>query len=508
VQRRARQALAPVTDLPVFDRRVLVVGATVFLLLMALSGLYGFHRDELYFLDSARHLSASYVDQPILTPLLARVSLSVFGVSLPGVRLWASLAAGATVVLGGLMARELAGGRRAQLLAALGVALSPALLGADHFFGPTALDILAWSAFAFVVVRIGRTGNTRLWAVAGGILGLGLANKHSIGFLALALVVATIATGGWRLLANRWFAAGALIAALCTAPDLWWQAGHGWATIAMTRRLNQENRGLANALVFVPSQLIMATPVLVWVWLAGLRGLWRSVPMLWRALALSYGILFILFAATAGAKPYYLAGAYPYLLAAGAVAVEPALARIQERVTPLTMSMAVSAVVTLPLVVPVLPPEAVGFVYPINQVPAETVGWPELVGTVSAAWRSLPASQQSSAVIFTADYGEAGAINQMGAQLGLPGAVSGHNSEWWWGPGNPAATTILAIAPGPKVFTGYDTYLRRFFGSVRAVATLSNHAHLANLEAGGHIYICTNPKRPWGQMWGQLRHYD
>ena len=67
-------------------------------------GRYGFHRDELYFLDSGRHLAASYVDQPIFSPLIARLSLELFGVSLMGLRLWPSLAAAGTVVLGGLLA--------------------------------------------------------------------------------------------------------------------------------------------------------------------------------------------------------------------------------------------------------------------------------------------------------------------------------------------------------------------------------------------------------------------
>ena len=97
---------------------------------MALSPRYGFHRDELYFLDCARHLQASYVDQPVLAPLMAWVSLQLFGVSLPGLRLWAALAAGATVVIGGLTAREFGGGRRAQVLAAVATAAMPVLLAA------------------------------------------------------------------------------------------------------------------------------------------------------------------------------------------------------------------------------------------------------------------------------------------------------------------------------------------------------------------------------------------
>jgi len=143
-----------------FDRRVIWAGGVVFAVLMALSPRYGFHRDELYFLDSARHLQASYVDQPVLTPLLAWVSLKLFGLSLPGLRLWPALAAGATVVISGLTARELGGGRRAQLLAAIGTGTMPALLGASHLASTTPYDILAWTALALVVIHIGQGAAT------------------------------------------------------------------------------------------------------------------------------------------------------------------------------------------------------------------------------------------------------------------------------------------------------------------------------------------------------------
>ncbi|MGE5136155.1 MAG: hypothetical protein ACM32E_24990 [Gemmatimonadota bacterium] len=144
----------------------------------------------------------------------------------------------------------------------------------------------------------------------------------------------------------------------------------------------------------------------------------------------------------------------------------------------------------------------------LNQTSAETVGWPELTRTVAGAWHALPPGQRAHAVIFTVDYGEAGAITELGLPLGLPAAVSGHNTEWWWGPGDPHATTVLAVAPGPMDVQGYQCYLRRFFGSVRVAATLTNPAGLRNQEYGGHVYVCTHPRRPWGQLWPALRLYS
>jgi hypothetical protein len=187
----AEPVASPLTDARVqgtyrlqpLDRRIFAAAGALFALLMAFSAGYGFHRDELYFLDCARHLALSYVDQPVFTPFVGRVALSLFGVSVVGLRLFAALAAAATVVCGGALAREFGGGSRAQLLSALGCAVSPALIGAGHLMGPTAFDILAWTALALVVVRLGRTGNLRLWPVAGLVVGLGLTNKHSIGSL-------------------------------------------------------------------------------------------------------------------------------------------------------------------------------------------------------------------------------------------------------------------------------------------------------------------------------------
>src|SRR5690349_24698679 len=194
------------TDAPAvapFDRRVLAVGGVVCAVLLALSTRYGFHRDELYFIECARHLQASYVDQPVLTPLLAWVSLKLFGVSLLALRLWPALAAGATVVLAGLTAREFGGGRRAQLLVAVATATMPVVLGGDHLFGPTAFDMLAWAALALVVAKIGRTGDARWWPLGGLVLGLGLANKHSVGLFGVALVIGVALSGGWRLEIGR-----------------------------------------------------------------------------------------------------------------------------------------------------------------------------------------------------------------------------------------------------------------------------------------------------------------
>ncbi|MFE2377368.1 glycosyltransferase family 39 protein [Streptomyces sp. NPDC059398] len=278
---RAEPAVAPAR----FDRRVYVVAGLVLCVLMALSKRYGFQRDELYFLDSARHLQTGYVDQPVLAPLLARFSLSLFGVSVAGLRLWAALAAACTVVVGGLTAREFGGARRAQLLAAVGTATMPVLLSSGHIANTTPYEILAWAATALVVARIGRTGDTRWWPVVGVLVGVGAEFNHLAGIFAVALLIAVLAGRARRSLANRWLAAGAVIAVLCVLPDLWWQAHHDWAMFAMTRALNAEHGGAGNIVTWIVGQLGMSCLAMVVVWAAGLKFLWRSGNPLWRSLA-------------------------------------------------------------------------------------------------------------------------------------------------------------------------------------------------------------------------------
>ena len=498
--------LATAAAAPPFDRRVIAVSGVVFVVLMALSGRYGFFGDELYMLDCARHLQASYVDQPVLAPLLARLSLSVFGPWLPGLRLWPALAAGTTVVVGGLTAREFGGGRRAQLLAAIATATTPAVLGSGHVANTTPLMITAWAGLALIVARIGRTGDRRWWLAAGVIAGLGAEANHLVGIFAIALVAAALLSGGRRLVASRWFLAGAVIAVAFLVPDLWWQAQHGWATIAMTHALNHKNGGAGHIATWIVGQLLITVLPLIVVWAAGLRFLWRSGQPLWRALVWAYGLLFVVFALTTGGQFYYLAGSYVYLLAAGAVSLDQWLHERAARLHTLLAATAIAAAASAIAVLPVLPPASAAWTAKLSPIPGGTIGWPQLVRTVAGVWRSLPPRQRQGAVIFTGSYSEAAAITELGRGTGLPAAVSAHNTEWWWGPGNPRATTVLDVAPGGA--SGAVAYLHRFFTSVHTVATLSNPYSVHNADWGGHVYLCTGPRQPWGSMWPRLRHYD
>jgi hypothetical protein len=250
--------------------------------------------------------------------------------------------------------------------------------------------------------------------------------------------------------------------------------------------------------------------VLIPVWLIGLRSLWRSGVPLWRAMAWAYGLLIVFFAATAGAKPYYVAALYPILIAAGAVVLERRWSQadvMADQLRSLGIALTVAFLVTLPFTLPVLSAQTSATFSKVNPVPAETVGWPELVHSVASVWHALPAGQRADGVIFTANYGEAGAVNELGRADGLPTAVSGHNSEWFWGPGNPDATTVVAVFPGQVASSDTAAFVR-LFARCRVATTIHDAAGVSNQEEGGHVYVCTQPVRPWSALWPSLRHYD
>src|SRR5947209_14391648 len=138
------------------------------------NGRYGFHRDELQFLSDARHLDWGFVPYPPLTPLIERVGLTIFGVWMPGLRLFSVMAQGVVILLGGLMARDLGGRRWAQVTAALTVALSPLPLFQATEFQYSSFDLLWWVLAAWLIVRLLKSDDPRWWIAIGAVLGVGL----------------------------------------------------------------------------------------------------------------------------------------------------------------------------------------------------------------------------------------------------------------------------------------------------------------------------------------------
>ena len=160
---------------------------------------YGYFVDELYYLDCARHLAWGYVDQPPLIAAWRGWSATVLGDSLSAIRFLPALSAAANV-LTGLLARELGGRRLAQGLAALCILLAPGFLALDHFLSMNTFEPLFWMGCAYLLIRMVRTGNPKLWLWFGVVAGWAFENKYSMAIFGFGLLVGLLLTEQRRLL--------------------------------------------------------------------------------------------------------------------------------------------------------------------------------------------------------------------------------------------------------------------------------------------------------------------
>jgi len=485
-------------------RPLLAICAALIALLLAVSGRYGYHRDELYFLQAARHLVWGYPDLPPLTPAVAWLVSGIAPESLVALRIIPALVAAAVVLLTGLLARELGGDRAAQLLAASCMAMSAVLLIVGHTLSTTAFDLLAWTAISWTVARILRGADPRWWLALGGIVGLGLLNKSLVAALPIALLVGLLITGPRVVLRTKWFPIGIGVALLLVAPNLWWQAVNGWPQLTLSAAIAGGSSGTSESRwLLVPFQFVLVSPVLAPVWVCGLVQLFRSTALRpFRAFGWACALLLVAFL-VAGGKPYYLAGMFPVLLAAGAPAVVGWLRRrgvVARRVivaTALTFSLATNSLLMLPLV-PVDELHETPIV-DLNYDAGETVGWPEFASAVAGVVDTLPPADRDGLVILAGNYGEAGAIDRFGPALGLPSAFSGHNAYWDWGP-PPKHSAGAVVAVGfPR------NRLLQDFGSVEPGGVIDNGVDLDNEEQGATIWMCRDRRAPWSELWPGLR---
>src|SRR5438270_4835834 len=155
---------------------------------MAVADRYGWHRDELYYLASSRHLSLGYVDYPPITPLLARIDQAIFPGSLPGLRLLTVLAGAALLVIAALIAKELGGNPHSQALAGLAVLISPMFVGANILFQTVSFDQLVWAVVCWLFVRQLRGADPREWLLLGLVFGIGLETKYTVIGLGIAIL--------------------------------------------------------------------------------------------------------------------------------------------------------------------------------------------------------------------------------------------------------------------------------------------------------------------------------
>jgi 4-amino-4-deoxy-L-arabinose transferase-like glycosyltransferase len=484
---------------------VLLLGARLAFYLL-LGGRYGFHGDELYFIECGRHLSLGYVDHPPLVPWLARLSIVLFGESIHGLRLFPMLAGAGTIALTVLLTRAWGGGGYAQFLAGMCVLLAPVYLFIGNMLNIPVFEQFIWTLCAYFLVRRIQQEDPRWWVAIGVVAGVGLLNKHTMALWGIGIAVGVMLTPLRRDLRTPWPWVGAAIAALIFLPNLLWLYQNNWVTLEFIQSLHKIPRAL-----FIGGQFLYLGPFFAPVWLAGIVFLFLQPERRYRVFAwLFIAVLLVFF--WRQSKPYYLAAAYPVLFAAGAVCCERWSSQLSSPLPgrAVLAVMAAGGLLFLTLGVPVLPLHTTdriadrlfGRIIPAQELLVDfhfQVGWPEHAQVLAEIYRELPEEDRAHTGILALSHNIASAINFYGPDHGLPQAWSGSMTHHLWGP--PPDTTEVYIVARFK-----EEWLRRYFGDVRQAGELHHPLAVGDYHHAP-VYVCRQPYQPLSQVWTDFKRF-
>ena len=482
---------------------------------------WGYFRDEMYYILCGQHLDWGYVDHGPIVALQARATIALFGKSLAGIRMFSALAGAAAVFLTGIITWAIGGRRVAQALAMLGILLAPEFLGLDSFLSMNSFEAVFWMTAILSVLMLLRGASARWWIVFGLAGGLGIENKPSMVVFLVALLIGLLLTPQRRIVFSRGAALGVVLVVLLALPNLLWQIHYHFPTLEFIRNGKVGHKNVVlSPLQFLGAQVMMLSPFSVFLWLPGVIWLLasrRSRP--WRFLGWTYIVFLVLMMATRDAKDYYLAAIYPAIFAAGGVCWQALLKRRSTGwlIPAYAALLIVTGALILPMSLPILRPQQwLDYTArmhlrktaqnmenePTSAFPqfyADRFGWQEMVDQVTRIYNTLPAADRARTGIFCANYGEASAINFLGAGHGLPFAISGHNNYWLWGPHGETGDVIIVIN-GASL-----DEMRKFYNSVE-IAGVMDHPYAMPFEHR-NIYLCRGRKGSLAQDWPEFKNY-
>ncbi|WP_020384966.1 glycosyltransferase family 39 protein [Kribbella catacumbae] len=483
---------------PSRNRPLLALLGGLATVLTLLSDRYGYYHDELYFLVAGRHPAWGYPDQPPLTPLLASLGNAVAPGEVWAVRIPATLCTVLTVLFVALLVREMGGSRRAELIAAGMFSCSTMVLITGHVLGTSTTDLTFVAALSWLLSRLIRTGNDRLWLVIGLVLGVGLLNKMTLALWVLAVLVALVVVGQRRIMYSRWFLVAGLVALALWTPYLLWQANHDWPQLTMASALRAQ-AAQGGSLGLLPYQVVVG-PLLLPLCVVGMVWLWRSNQFR------VYTVTFIVFAAllmATGGKATYLAGAYAAVFAGAGIAADRWM-RSRRRALTLYGVLGLSLLLAAPLGLPLLPVRtaiSLGNALTVDQARSQS-GWPELADSVARAMDPLTPAERTRTVVYASSYGQAAALQRFGPARGLPQAYSGHNGFAIWGPPPDSADIAIVVDSSRRTGPGdVPDWTRQGCKTLTRVGTVA--APTATREKNKPIWLC-QLRTPWSLLWPQL----
>jgi hypothetical protein len=498
----------------------LLLGIAAFKLLVHLYAgrHYGYFVDELYYLACSRHLDWGYVDQPPLIALITWIARSLLGDSLPAIRFFPALAGAGKVWLAALLAREFGGKVFAQVLTATAMLVAPGFLAIDNLLSMNAFEGLFWLGCAWLLLRIIKTGNQRLWIWFGMVAGVGLQNKHSMLIFGSGIVLGLILTPQRRWLTNRWLWIGGTLAFLIFAPNLVWNIRHQFPFLELQANILRSGRNVSlGPTAFFGQQILAMHPLALPIWLAGLWFYFFSGSgKPFRALGWAWVFTAVVIAVLSP-RIYYLWPAFPVLFAAGSIIWESLLARLRLRWVKLVYPalLVASGAVLAPQFIPVLAPEtyisyakALRFqppaietheLGPLPQIYADQFGWEEMVATVARVYHSLPFDMRPKTAIFGQNCGQAGAVDLFGPKHGLPPAISGHQNYFLWGPQDYTGESVI-------VMQGLQQDLEQRCASLHKAASVYHPYSMPYQHFD--VFYCRGLKQPLKALWPELKKWN
>lgn len=484
---------------------------------------WGYFRDEMYYIICGQHLDWGYVDHGPIVGLQARLAILLFGKSLAGIRMFSALAGAIAVFFTGIITWALGGHRIAQAFAMLGILLAPEYLGLDSFLSMNSFESVFWMTAGLSLLMLLRGGSpTRWWILFGLAGGIGIENKPSMVVFLMALLIGLLLTPERRIVFTRGALIGVVLIVLLALPNLLWQIHHQFPTLEFIHNGKVENKNVVlSPLQFIGAQILMMSPFSVFLWMAGVVWLLISRSAReWRFLGWTYIVFLLLMMATRDAKDYYLAAIYPAIFAAGAVCWQALLKRRATAwLVPVYASIIlITGILVVPMSMPVLAPQQwldytarlhlrKGAAQTENEATsafpqfyADRFGWQEMVDDVTRIYNSLSPANRASAGILCSNYGEASAINFLGAGRGLPFAISGHNNYWLWGPHGETGSGVMIIINGASL-----DEMRKYYDSVE-IAGVMNHPYAMPYEHR-NIYVCRGRKGSIPKDWADFKKY-
>jgi len=501
--------------------RGLVVISGLFFLIEWLPGSlgeYGYFSDEFYYLACSKHMAFGYVDHPPFSIFIIWLVRILLGKSILAIRIIPALLGGLTVFGVGAISHLLGANRTGQLIAAGSVAIGLTYGIIFSFFSMNAISIFLWTAAFWILVKIELENGPKLWLWLGVIVGVGLLNKHTFILLPFALAIGMLLTPARRHFKSGWLWLGVLVASLIFLPNLIWEIRAGWPSLEFYHNADLLKNVPTPPLKAIFDQILSMNPFSLPVWISGLAVLMIGRLRTFRHLGWVFVVLFLALLISQVSRPDRIVGGYLILFAAGGVVFSDLANRMKWIRWVIPVVYVLAWAVLAPLAIPLLPPESaskynvsLGVTPQLEQSEGgharlplwlgARLGWDDYVREVAEAAKIAAESDSTGVIILVPSYSQAGALETLGARYDLPPVFATQNSYFHWGP--PPASTRTVIFTGPYT----KDMAEGLFERIELVGVHRCDLCVAWTD-NSPIYIGYGFKKPIGEIWPGLRHYE